>query len=120
LRLLGPSGLAALAKGGVEIGAHSRSHRDLARIGKSEVPDEVEGSGSDLAAAGMARPRFFSYPYGAWSMTARLSVERAGYRAAFTVDPGVARQGVDNYLIPRIEILRADRGWRFLWKVVAA
>jgi len=38
----------------------------------------------------------------------------------FTVKPGEVRRGQDPFALPRIEILREDNGWRFLWKVLTA
>jgi glycosyltransferase involved in cell wall biosynthesis/peptidoglycan/xylan/chitin deacetylase (PgdA/CDA1 family) len=120
LRLLDRLGLERLARNGVEIGAHSRTHRPLKQAGPAELAEEVAGSVEELGQQGIDRPRTFAYPYGSWDFAARRAVREAGLRAAFTVDSGFARQGQDPYLIPRIQILRQDTGLRFLWKVLTA
>jgi len=87
-------------------------------ISPEALPDEVAGSVQELENHGLPRPRMFAYPNGAWNFLVRRAVRNAGLQAAFTVDPGLAREGVDPYQIPRIEIFRKDTGWRFLWKVI--
>jgi glycosyltransferase involved in cell wall biosynthesis/peptidoglycan/xylan/chitin deacetylase (PgdA/CDA1 family) len=116
---LGESGLRSLSAHGVEIGAHARTHRPLSQVPDSDLAGEVAGSVADLANAGFPRPRLFAYPCGAWSIAARRAVREAGLQAAFTADAGCARPGQDPLLIPRIEILPGDSGWRLLRKVIA-
>jgi peptidoglycan/xylan/chitin deacetylase (PgdA/CDA1 family)/GT2 family glycosyltransferase len=120
LPLLDAAGLRELRRGGIEIGAHSRTHRRLVKIPEEEIREEVAGSRADLEAAGLPAPRLFAYPYGERNAAARAAAREAGYAAAFTVDPGLARPGGDRFQVPRIEVLRRDRGWSFLWKVARA
>jgi peptidoglycan/xylan/chitin deacetylase (PgdA/CDA1 family)/GT2 family glycosyltransferase len=120
LRLLDVDGLRRLAEAGVEIGAHSRTHAQLPRVGAAELTGEVAGSRDELRTLGLGAARLFAYPYGESDERVRQAVERAAYQAAFTVEPGFVRRGVDPYRIPRIEILRRDVGWRFRWKVRVA
>jgi GT2 family glycosyltransferase/peptidoglycan/xylan/chitin deacetylase (PgdA/CDA1 family) len=114
IRLLDAAGLRRLSDEGVAIGSHSRTHRMLNRVPAAELTAEAAGSAADLEAAGVARPSFFAYPHGEHDGPSRRAVAAAGFRAAFTVEPGLARPGQDRYAIPRIEILREDSGWRFL------
>jgi peptidoglycan/xylan/chitin deacetylase (PgdA/CDA1 family) len=120
LRLLDANGLRELARAGVEIGAHSRTHRPLTRVSEEELSGEVAGSVSDLEAGGLRRPRMFAYPEGEYDLKAREATKRAGLKAAFTVRAGRVRPGLSPYEIPRIEIMREDRGLGFLWKVITA
>ena len=57
--------LRRLAEAGIEIGAHTRTHCDLARITDSaRLLDEVVVAGEELQAA-IGRPiRYFAFPYG--------------------------------------------------------
>lgn len=120
LPLLDASGLRALAHQGFEIGAHSRTHRRLIRLPEDEIREEVAGSRADLEAAGLPPPRLFAWPYGERNEAARAAAREAGYEAAFTVTPGLARPERDRFQVPRIEVLRGDQGWRFLLKVALA
>ncbi|MGH9380711.1 MAG: glycosyltransferase [Thermoanaerobaculia bacterium] len=120
LRLLDGEGLRALAGMNVEIGAHSRSHRELPSLAEEAIRDEIEGSIQELEDQGLRRPRIFAYPYGESDARVERAVRAAGLQAAFTCRPGLVRAGQDPYRIPRIEILRRDAGWRFLFKVRTA
>ena len=120
LPLLDLEGLRRLAQSGVEIGSHSRTHRQLPGVSAGELADEVAGSCEELHAKALGPVRLFAYPYGESNERVQSAVESAGYQIAFTVDPGFVQPGVDPYRIPRIEILRRDVGWRFRWKVAVA
>jgi glycosyltransferase involved in cell wall biosynthesis/peptidoglycan/xylan/chitin deacetylase (PgdA/CDA1 family) len=120
LGLLGAQGLQLLQDKGIEIGAHSRTHRALTTIEEAEIDGEVAGSVSDLAALGIRRPRFFAYPYGEHDARTHAAARTADLVAAFTVEPGVVRQQANPYAIPRIEVLRTDWSLRFMIKVLFA
>jgi peptidoglycan/xylan/chitin deacetylase (PgdA/CDA1 family)/glycosyltransferase involved in cell wall biosynthesis len=119
LRLLNGGELRKLAERGVEIGAHSRTHRQLTRLSTDELIGEVAGSASDLESFGLDRPRFFAYPYGEYNQRVQQVVQESGLQAAFTVDSNLVRPGQNPYQIPRVEITREDRGWKLLWKVAS-
>jgi peptidoglycan/xylan/chitin deacetylase (PgdA/CDA1 family) len=120
LRLLDATQLQTLQSKGIEIGAHSRTHRSLRGLDANELSAEIAGSIADLEAAGLPRARFFSYPYGQYDTQAEHSVREAGAVAAFTIEPGVVYPDTDPTRIPRIEILRSDVGLRFVLKVLLA
>jgi peptidoglycan/xylan/chitin deacetylase (PgdA/CDA1 family)/glycosyltransferase involved in cell wall biosynthesis len=118
LQLLDVDGLKQLAEAGVEIGGHSRTHRPLTRVPDEELLEEIAGSVEDLKAAGLNRPRLFAYPEGEQDRRVQHATRQAGLQAAFTVIAGRAQPGCDPYQVPRIEIMREDSGWKFLWKVI--
>jgi len=120
LRLLDEKGLRKLARCRLEIGTHSRSHPMLNQIAPEQLQNEISGSVADLEALGLKRPSMLAYPYGEYNEQVQKATQQAGLRAAFTVEPGLAKPDVNPYQIPRIEILRKDTGWRFLWKVLRA
>ena len=110
--------LRGLQSAGVEIGSHTRTHPALPELSTESLAGEVADSAEDLKAPAGARPRMFAYPYGEYSETVVRAVKESGYDAAFTVTPGLVRLGQDAFEVPRIEILRQDKGARFLWKVI--
>jgi peptidoglycan/xylan/chitin deacetylase (PgdA/CDA1 family)/GT2 family glycosyltransferase len=120
LPLLDGKGLQELARRGVEIGAHSRSHVALPPLSDSELHKEIAGSVADLKAAGLLPPRLFCYPYGEYDERVLAATARAGLRAAFTVEPGRTGRRSALHRLPRIEIHRNDVGLRFVLKVVGA
>lgn len=114
--LLDDKGLRAAAGAGFEIGAHSRTHRPMTQLGSSELAQETSGSADDVAALGLQRPRYFAYPYGEVNRRAREAVRKAGFSAGFALTPRRFRPDDDPAAVPRVEILRNDRGVRFLLK----
>ena len=120
LPLLSASQLQQLAKRGIEIGCHSRTHPRLPEIAPSDLHSEIESALTDLVDVGLPRPRVMAYPYGESTPLVRRLARGAGLRAGFGVEYGCARHGLDVFQIPRIEILRAESGRKFLWKVLAA
>jgi glycosyltransferase involved in cell wall biosynthesis len=121
LPLLAADGLRDLSSAGVEIGAHSRTHPQLNRIGAERLPEEVEGSVDELERFGLPRPRLFSYPHGEHDGDVRDAVRSAALDAAFTVEPGLVSSATDPLRVPRIEVLRDDGcGRHFWWKIATA
>jgi peptidoglycan/xylan/chitin deacetylase (PgdA/CDA1 family) len=118
--LLDAGGLAELAAAGIEVGAHSVSHARLPRLTDEELAREVSGAADRLDAAGLPRPRAFSYPYGEHDARVRKAVGDAGYAVAFTVQPGMAGPRDDRLALPRVEVLASDRAGRFRLRTVAA
>jgi glycosyltransferase involved in cell wall biosynthesis/peptidoglycan/xylan/chitin deacetylase (PgdA/CDA1 family) len=117
LPLLSCDELMTLTEQGFELGSHSRTHRKLTEVGAKELEDEVAGSMEEMVRAGLPRPRLFAYPYGAYDQRVCEGVRASGLTAAFTVDEGRAGAGDDLFVLPRVQILAWDRGWRFWLKV---
>jgi peptidoglycan/xylan/chitin deacetylase (PgdA/CDA1 family) len=80
LPLLDAPDLETLERSGVEIGAHSRTHRSLTEVGAGELAGETAGVAADLERAGLTSPRLFAYPYGDHSAEIRQAVRQAGSR----------------------------------------
>jgi peptidoglycan/xylan/chitin deacetylase (PgdA/CDA1 family)/GT2 family glycosyltransferase len=119
LRTLDSEGLRMLADASVETGAHSQTHPVLTQLSDQELAREIAGSIADLEVTGR-RPRMFAYPYGEYDQRVKNQARSAGIEAAFTVVGGLVRSGTDALEVPRIEITRGDRSWKFLWKVFGA
>jgi glycosyltransferase involved in cell wall biosynthesis/peptidoglycan/xylan/chitin deacetylase (PgdA/CDA1 family) len=118
-QLLTAEQLSKLAAMGVEIGSHSRTHRDMTLLNASEQAAEARGSADDLVAEGLPRPRFFAYPFGAVDEQSRKAVEEAGYLAAFGCRTDHATGKSDRFVLPRVGIFASDRGERFRMKIRA-
>ncbi|HVT30349.1 MAG TPA: polysaccharide deacetylase family protein [Lacipirellulaceae bacterium] len=68
-----------MAAAGVEIGAHTRSHADLARCSSHEaLVDEIDGSKRDLESALNCEVRYFAFPYGL-----RENMSAAAFQVAY-------------------------------------
>lgn len=82
----------------VEVGYHSRTHPNLAKLSEGELQKEVT---PPLPA------RYFAYPGGDHSPAAAQALRAAGYEAAFTIRPTLVRQGQDRMYLPRIVVLKS-------------
>lgn len=119
LALLTGSQLRELASLGIEIGSHSRTHREMPLLGEFELKEEAASSADDLAAAGLPRPRFFAYPFAANDERTRRAARESGYLAAFGCRTGYVGSDSERFELPRVTIFAYDQGWRFRLKVSA-
>ncbi len=121
LALLSAEGLRLASAGGIEIGAHSKTHRRLHKIDHGDIGDETVGAIDELERQGLPRPRFFAYPHGMRNKKVVDALSGSGIVAAFTVDLGMASVENDPFQLPRIEILRRHKaGLSFIFRVAAA
>lgn len=78
--------LLALHAAGIEIGAHSVTHRDLSAASKEICEREVAGSVTALERLTGTPVRTFAYPYCSYGEAAVAAVRRAGLIAAVTCE----------------------------------
>lgn len=119
VKLLTANGRREVVSRGVEIGSHSRTHREMPLLDEDERWSETRGSADDLATNGVPRPRFFAYPYGAVDERSRQAVQEAGFLAGFGLKQRRLNRAGDMFDLPRVIVLATDRGWRFRFKTAA-
>ncbi len=102
---------------GHAIGAHGRSHRELASLDPQEARREADGCALDIEARIGERPRLFCYPRGSTSATVRRIVGECGFLAACTVRPGPNAPGADLLGLRRTEVSGHDSLEDFLFKL---
>lgn len=88
------------------LGAHTISHRALARLPEAEARIEMEVSSDYVEALTGARPAAIAYPYGTpEAATAREETlaGRLGFSVAVTTQPGLPETGKTGYL-PRMSL----------------
>ncbi|HOI42540.1 MAG TPA: polysaccharide deacetylase family protein [Elusimicrobiales bacterium] len=107
--MLSAGELRELAAKGIEIGSHTRTHSNLARLTPAEAGAEVEGSRAALESLLGAPVSSFAYPYGggAFDDAIRDLVKKAGYTCAVSVKQGKPRPGDDLFRLKRI-LVRGD------------
>jgi peptidoglycan/xylan/chitin deacetylase (PgdA/CDA1 family) len=98
--------LRGAASSGVEIGSHTVSHPHLPRLSHAELDRELRESKTQLEDELGAPCRHLAYPYGEENDLVRAAARRAGYEAAFAVDPGRGRS--DRFGVPRLAVYRHD------------
>ena len=117
--LLDWPGIEELAAGGLEVGAHSRTHPRLPELAPEEAADEIVGS-RDAVSARLGLPvRSFCYPYGRTSSGVVRTVAGAGFACACGVDRGLNYPGTPLHELRRVPVdgdasmLRFALGVRF-------
>ncbi|ADB48572.1 polysaccharide deacetylase family protein [Conexibacter woesei] len=76
---------------GWEIDSHTIDHPDLTTVDAATLAREVAESRAELQRRFGVPVNFFCYPAGRYDDTVIAAVERAGYLAATTVEPGLAQ-----------------------------
>jgi glycosyltransferase involved in cell wall biosynthesis/peptidoglycan/xylan/chitin deacetylase (PgdA/CDA1 family) len=114
---------AELARAGVEIGAHSHSHQNLARLSHERVRDEVVKCKSMIEDAIGRSVLTFAYPFGKKSihyndMTVSV-IRESGFvgAAAVAFRAVTARESIRIFEMPRFFINRSDTASSFEQKV---
>jgi len=105
-RLMTTEQLRAWHDGGMEIGAHSRTHPRLTQCDDAQLRDEVQGSKTELEDRLGIPVTQFCYPYGAADERVAACARAAGYAAATTTQRGRAVAGMDLWRLPRVQIAR--------------
>lgn len=100
---------ALVANGLARLGAHTVSHRGLARLSDLEAAEEIAASVAKVEEITGSRPAAFAYPYGdarSVSPRERELLRRQGVRIAVTTRPGTltADHAEDMTAVPRISL----------------
>jgi peptidoglycan/xylan/chitin deacetylase (PgdA/CDA1 family) len=105
--MLRSADLTGLEAAGVEIGAHSHTHRQLDLLPAREVAAELSRSG-DLLAQILGHPvRSFAYPHSYWRPLVRRLVAGAGFDSACAVGNALS-SGRDHLLALSRLMIRSD------------
>lgn len=89
---------------GLQLGAHSVTHRSLPALEDDALRREAADSRERIRRRTGVTPDFFAYPYGLWNDRVRETVRTAGYRAAFTLERSERSATLDPWAVPRINI----------------
>jgi peptidoglycan/xylan/chitin deacetylase (PgdA/CDA1 family) len=106
------------AAGGV-VASHGRGHPLMPDLEAGALADELAGALADLKGHLQSVPPLLAYPYGYHDERVRSAAEGAGYRGAFTTEPGRNGAGTDPYCLRRIGVLDWDGRSAFLWKALS-
>ena len=96
---LGAADLSELQASGMRIGSHGIDHADLTALSDERLAAELTQSKAALENICGATVDSFAIPFGRYNRAVLKSIRSAGYRAAFTSDGGIARNG--RFLRPR-------------------
>lgn len=104
--LLTWSQIKQLQRAGWTIGCHSATHADFVHLTPKQVEAEIVTSKQVLERRLGSPVTCFAYPKGYHSPLIQLAVARAGYRYAFSLEPGAVTMTSDHLSLPRTIIDR--------------
>jgi peptidoglycan/xylan/chitin deacetylase (PgdA/CDA1 family) len=87
---------------GIEIGSHSRTHRQLDILGSAEATDEIRGSQAVIEDALGAAVTSFAYPHGYHSSAVKRVVRAAGFTSACGVKHALSHARDDRWGLGRV------------------
>ncbi len=103
--MMRPEQVRELRLRGMTVGGHTRTHPILVALEEDAAWEEIRGGRDDLRALLGEEIDLFAYPNGRldrdFDPTHAAMALRAGYRFAFTTEPGAAERGTDVSMLPR-------------------
>jgi peptidoglycan/xylan/chitin deacetylase (PgdA/CDA1 family) len=102
--LMDVADMKAWMDGGMEIGAHTRSHINLCHCDDATAREEIFASKNDLEQLLGVEIRSFCYPYGEHRPEHADMVRQAGFATATTIVSSRARAEDDLMRLPRISV----------------
>lgn len=100
--------LQAIYNAGHEIGAHTRTHRNLNTLSTTERQNEITGSRQDLIGWGFGPILSFAVPFGAYNQSVIDVVKSAGFQSMVTSDGHqFNKPDSDRYRLTRFPITSA-------------
>ncbi len=103
--MMGDDQVRQLSRAGMQVGGHTRSHPILRSLDDGEALREIAAGRDDLRAITGEVPALFAYPNGKlgddFDERHQRMARYAGFRFAFTTEPGASRGTGDRFLIRR-------------------
>ncbi len=103
--------------GGMEVGAHTRTHPRLSQCTEQQLHSEIRGCKNELEDCIGSEVTQFCYPYGDENDRVVEMTRAAGFRTATTTHRGRAVVGDNLWRLPRIQIARHHVLPQFAMKV---
>lgn len=94
----------AMAGRGISFGGHGADHLLLTQVAPAAAKNEIFVSKSRIDRMERGGAAAFSYPNGAWTPDVAAQVRAAGYRLAFTTEPGFVSTSSDPFGLPRVNV----------------
>ena len=97
--------VSALIAAGWEVDSHTIDHPDLTTVDAARLRYEIAQSRAELKARFHIPVNFFCYPAGRYDAAAVAAVQAAGYLAATTTQPGLAKPDeADRFTLNRVRV----------------
>ena len=101
---------------GISFASHTATHPHLTQLSDEEILEELSRSKEVMEKRFGQKCHFIAYPYGDFNSRVRELTEKAGYKAACSVEIGLNRPGNDMFALKRISIIDLDHPAKFLRK----
>lgn len=115
--LLNEDEIRDMQRRGVSFHSHTRSHADLPTLNDAQLADQLSGSREALTALLGKEVRYIAYPFGHLDDRVEHAAREAGYRAAFSTQPGFNRRDANRFRIRRIDVYGTDTSAMLLRKI---
>ncbi len=102
---------------GVSFHSHTRSHASLPTLDDAALADQLGGSRTRLAELLGHDVTYIAYPFGHFDERVEAATRAAGYRAAFSTQPGFNRADLNRYRIRRLDVYGTDTPAMLLRKI---
>jgi peptidoglycan/xylan/chitin deacetylase (PgdA/CDA1 family) len=102
---------------GVSFHSHTRSHASLPTLDETQLAEQLAGSRAVLADLLGREVAYLACPFGHLGERVEAAPRAAGYRAAFSTQPGFNRRDVNRFRIRRIDVFGTDTPAMLLRKV---
>lgn len=115
--LLSREQILEMARAGFDFHSHTSRHPDLTTLDDAALREQLAGSRLALQDLLGTAVDCLAYPFGRNDQRVRAATAAAGYRLAFSVDPGFNRPGQERLMVRRLDITGRDTPARFGRKV---
>lgn len=106
--LMNASQIRELRTQGFSFHSHTRNHADLPTLDDNALQDQLAGSREDLQDLLGEAVDYLAYPYGRYDDRELQAAQAAGYRAAFSVQPGFNRRDIERFRLRRLDVFGTD------------
>lgn len=115
--LLNTEEIRDMAARGVTFHSHTRTHASLPTLDDNGLADELAGSRATLRDLFGYKSEYLAYPFGHLDDRVEQATVSAGYRAAFSTQPGFNRRSVNRFHIRRLDVFGTDSPAMLLRKI---
>lgn len=102
---------------GVSFHSHTRSHADLPTLSDAQLDEQLASPRETLAKLVGHDVPYIAYPFGHVDERVEAATRAAGYRAAFSTQPGFNRRDVNPFRIRRLDVFGTDTPAMLLRKI---
>jgi len=103
-KLLTTKELKFLLSQGWTIGCHSATHANFKTLDPEQMQKEILSAKQQLEKRLGVTVHYFAYPKGTYNKSIQTYVKRAGYRAAFSIEPGGITIKTPRFSMPRVTV----------------